>query len=129
MILGFKQQFKESILTGRKKHTIREDKHNRWEHGKQIHFATGVRTKNYKQFKSKKCVSVQDIEIIYNLNGEREMYNKGIWVLVDNIHINDFWLLELAYNDGFNSIEEFFKWFNKDFKGRIIHWTDMRYNK
>ena len=33
----------------------------------------------------------------------------------------------LAKHDGFNSMEDFFKWFDKDFKGKIIHWTDFRY--
>lgn len=33
----------------------------------------------------------------------------------------------LARNDGFDSISDFFKWFNKDFQGSIIHWTDLKY--
>ena len=30
-------------------------------------------------------------------------------------------------NDGFDSIENFLRWFNKDFEGKIIHWTGFRY--
>lgn len=33
----------------------------------------------------------------------------------------------IAGNDGFNSIDDFFAYFNKDFSGKIIHWTDLRY--
>lgn len=54
MILSFKEQFIPKILDGTKIHTIREDKKNRWEAGKKIHFATGVRTKNYKCPKKRK---------------------------------------------------------------------------
>ena len=36
-------------------------------------------------------------------------------------------LRELAKNDGFESVEDFFAYFNKDFKGKIIHWTDLQY--
>ena len=34
---------------------------------------------------------------------------------------------KLAYNDGFESVEAFFNYFCKDFKGKIIHWTNLRY--
>ena len=44
MILGFKEQFKNLIIGGVKKHSIREDRHNRWKPGMIIHFATGMRT-------------------------------------------------------------------------------------
>ena len=33
----------------------------------------------------------------------------------------------LAQNDGFETIEEFFAYFNEDFKGKMIHWTDLKY--
>ena len=33
----------------------------------------------------------------------------------------------LAIADGFDSIEDFFKYFTNDFTGKIIHWTDLKY--
>ena len=33
----------------------------------------------------------------------------------------------LAKNDGFDSVDDFFKWFDKDFNGKIIHWTNKKY--
>jgi hypothetical protein len=36
-------------------------------------------------------------------------------------------LLQFVQNDGFDSIEDFFSYFDKGFKGKIIHWTDLRY--
>lgn len=65
MILGFNPRFKKPINNGLKIHTIRLDKHNRWCAGKQIHFATGVRTKSYDNFKKALCTSVQYISISY----------------------------------------------------------------
>jgi len=37
------------------------------------------------------------------------------------------YLKTLARNDGFESVDDFFKWFNADFQGKIIHWTDFKY--
>ena len=128
MILGFKQQFLSKIEDGTKKHTIREDKNDRWRHGKVIHFATGVRTKNYNCFKIGKCVSTQIIEIRY-LN----KYSDYPVVTIDGKEYRFYWkadwdiLCRLSINDGFNSFTAFCKWFNKDFKGKIIHWTDLKY--
>ena len=65
MILSFNKKFKVPIETGTKIHTIRLDKPNRWRAGKTIHFATGVRTKNYDNFKVGRCLSFQYITISY----------------------------------------------------------------
>ena len=65
MILSFNKKFKEPIETGTKIHTIRLDKPNRWRAGKTIHFATGIRTKNYDNFKVGRCMSFQYITISY----------------------------------------------------------------
>ena len=128
MILGFKKQFKEKILSGSKIHTIREDKNERWNIGRIIHFATGVRTKNYEQFYEDTCKSVQDIEIWYkNKDSDYPI------IIIDGRMLRvcekkDWEILrELAANDGFESFEGFCAWFNKDFKGKIIHWTGLKY--
>lgn len=69
MVLGFKPQFPAKILEGTKKHTIREDGNDRWKPGMKINFATGVRTKKYRQFKEGVCKSVQKIKITYSKAG------------------------------------------------------------
>lgn len=133
MILGFKRQFPGKILLGDKIHTIRIDKYNRWKPGRLINFAMGVRTKEYYEFKKDTCISTQKIKISYNPGG-------GVNVFIDDLffHYQTSWGLawtpetkskmdDLARSDGFNSISEFFKWFNKDFEGKIIHWTNKRY--
>jgi len=119
MVLGFKPRFKDRIILGQKIHTIREDKNNRWYPGVRIHFATGVRTRNYNQFHIGKCMSVQEIYISHSGEGGAPS------VYVDGQKVTD--VVRLAQNDGFHGIADFFEWFNEDFRGKLIHWTDFKY--
>ena len=124
MVLGFKPQFKKPILQGSKKHTIREDKNDRWKPGMKIHFATGVRTRLYHQFYEGFCKSTQKIQILWDnisLNGE------FVSILIDGRLIDLDEVETLAINDGFEDVSEFLNWFNENFEGKIIHWTDLRY--
>jgi hypothetical protein len=110
-------------------HTIREDKKKVWKKGRLIHFATGVRTKNYKCFKKGVCTGTQKIEINYvEIIISKKMppgINKVVKVNNRILSLKEIGLL--AKNDGFDSVNDFFEWFNEDFKGKIIHWTDFRY--
>lgn len=129
MILSFKKQFENPILYGTKIHTIREDKTRRWRKDKSIHFSTDVRTKNYNCFYKAKCTGVERIFMTY-------AFNNIIEVTINDRYLTWNEIEKLAKNDGFESYEDFFNWFypvikkNKDecFSGRIIHWTDFRYN-
>ncbi|GAK96845.1 hypothetical protein JCM19294_1154 [Nonlabens tegetincola] len=127
MILGFNKQFKEPILNGSKIHTIRADKNNRWKKGNKIHFATGVRTKDYSQFKFGECKSVQYLRIDYP---KCEITGQPIHaptVQIDNQYITSEEIQELALKDGFKNKADFFKWFKDDFEGVLIHWTNFKY--
>jgi len=48
-------------------------------------------------------------------------------VFVGDVFLSRWSINHLAKNDGFEGIEDFFKWFNEDFKGKIIHWTNYKY--
>lgn len=124
MVIGFKKQFIEPIMQGIKVHTIREDTHGRWKPGMIMHMATGVRTKQYKQFALKQCESVQDIEVKYRYKGK---VKRGVTVSIDGLEITSKVFFELCANDGFKNGVDFFIWFGNDFKGKIIHWTAIRY--
>ena len=141
MILSYKKQFpwkgpdgkpvptnfKEKILSGTKIHTFREDPHGRWKDGKLIHHAHGVRTKNYDCFLENGCVSVQSIQIN---NYDVGAFIKRTELIIDGEVVfseKSEWAGIIAKNDGFDSVEDFFKWFSSDFQGRIIHWTDFKY--
>lgn len=156
MILGFKTvfpwgeptNFKKKILgkwekvsscspsmqvcPGTKLHTIRAG--NRFNPGDILHMATGVRTKNYNQFNKgisslEKVVAVQEIKIYSDI--------KEVWVEKQSIDRNVYLgplrklsveeVEQLAINDGFDSIEQFWKWFTTDLSGQIIFWVDKKY--
>lgn len=106
-------------------HTIREDKHNRWKPGVKIHPVINNRTKDRFQFApALVCTGVQLIRICHRF----VPYPPAVYVggyLMDRL--DDEQVHQLAINDGFPSVEAFFMWFNKDFQGKIIHWTDLKY--
>lgn len=127
MILGFKKQFTDKILSGEKIHTIREDKKNRWEKGNIIHFANDIRTKNYNCFKIGECISTQKVKIIHHRGRGGSKYNLTIDVIVDGSYISEDEIIKLSKNDGFYLFSGFLDLFNKDFEGKIIHWTNFKY--
>ena len=127
MILSFKPLLVPDIESGRKIHTIREDPHKRWHSGRMIHMATGVRTKNYKQFGYLPCISVQEVLIQKSYSSPSHV---AFGLYIDLMNRN--YLMEkLAYNDGFDTIREFIDWFIPKDEGevvrRIIHWTAKKY--
>lgn len=121
-----------------KLHTIRRDSKNRWKAGNDIHFVINNRTPNRFQFAPVvKCVSTQKVEIKYEISS---VGTKKAKVLIDGVveggvsfypngKLRTVWGLsdDLAYNDGFDCVEDFFAYFSEDFKGKIIHWTPLKY--
>lgn len=106
-----------------KKHTIREDKPDRWKAGNKIHFVINNRTKNRFQFAPViPVISTQTIRIecpTEYLNDQK--------IYVDDKLLNLEQMQKLAYNDGFENLAAFQLWFNTDFTGKIIHWTNLKY--
>lgn len=119
MILGFSKLVgaKEKVLQGTKIHSIRGDK--RWRKGMSIQFASGVRTKKYKQWHTGRATNVQTIEI----DSQKRT------VVLDSFIVNINGVEAIAKNDGFDNVDDFFDFFRKK-KGLLylIHWTD-RYNE
>lgn len=115
----------DQVLIHGKLHTIREDSHDRWYPGMNIQFVINNRTPKRFQFAPViPCKSVQRISLSWS-------DLDGIWNL-PNVYIDGKILSmgmreQLAINDGFDSVGDFFLYFNKDFAGKIIHWTDLKY--
>ncbi len=130
MILGFKNQFILPIINGEKVHTIRQDINNRWRVGMNIHFVTGARTKNYNQFFSGKCVSIQRFAMFRPAIGfgDGSIVELSLRVQINGRDISEDVLRELVKNDGFDNVEDFISFFKESFFGKIIHWTDYKYN-
>lgn len=113
-----------------KLHTIRRG--HRWKPGMKIHMVINNRTPRRFQFAPViRCVSVQDIEIkekvmtpfpCYKTNDQRVFT-----VNVDGKYLIGDRIMDIAINDGFDSADHFFEYFNEDFEGQIIHWTPLRY--
>lgn len=117
-----------------KLHTIREDKKERWKPGTKIDFFINCRQKNMFRFAPVLPVlSVQKVHIMwfntFGTNVARVFIDDESFACVkfEKEMIVTGKILEFAKNDGFDSIEDFFAYFNEDFTGKIIHWTDLKY--
>lgn len=121
--------FEEKTNAGGKKiHTIREDKNNRFKPGLNLHLVVFPYQKGKRlQFTPIiKCISTQQIIIKYFYNGKTEQFDLPT-VLIDGKEIKGKQLLALSNNDGFDTVEDFFAYFKTDFTGKIIHWTNFKY--
>lgn len=116
-------------LVKAKLHTIREDSKDRWKKGKKIDFFINVRKKDMLRFAPVLPVlSVQDIHIMYrsaNIFFADNMYSADVYIDKEKLSLFD--LKRLARNDGFDTVEDFLAYFNEDFTGKVIHWTDLKY--
>tara|TARA_R110000822_G_scaffold14427_6_gene50814 strand:+ start:10931 stop:11452 length:522 start_codon:yes stop_codon:yes gene_type:complete len=109
-----------------KHHTIRENKKGRYSNNVVLQpFIWTNKPYRSPQFyfsPNFKCVSTQIIQIIHS--GEKW---RMPWVMVDGFIMTAPEIEVIAHNDGFDSTKDFFKWFDTDFTGDIIHWTNLKY--
>ncbi len=106
-----------------KLHTIRRDSKDRWKVGNKIHFVINNRTPQRLQFAPVVEVkSIQKIEIKHSVKG----FDKMVEIIIDGKKISTGETGILAKNDGFDSLQDFFNYFDKDFTGKIIHWTNLK---
>lgn len=133
MILGFKTKivgsfpaygiegdptfFVEKILAGKKIHTLRMP--GRWKVGNKIHFATGVRSKNYNCFKEGTVISIQKVLI--------DQSGKALKISVDGRLLTVKEMNRFIMQDGIDSLFVFHTFFGKGGEFDCIHWTEMRY--
>ncbi len=128
-----------------KLHTVREDLKERWKPGINIDFFINVRRPNMYRFAPVlPVVSSQKIEFIWKDNTENltclgTSFDKTCTIMIDDRFYGDAYFFNgsvvsssytipiFANNDGFDTPEELFAYFNKNFKGKIIHWTDLKY--
>ena len=127
-----KNEYKNHVLINNftvedKIHTIRRDEKNKWKVGNKIHFVIYNRTPQRYQFAPiVPCVSVQPIKIKYWYQKCTDLFNEPS-VYVGGIELSIAQTELLAINNGFKNSEDFFEYFNIDFVGKIIHWTDTKY--
>lgn len=141
---GYVSHVSQNPILKPKLHTMREDKHNRWKPGMSIQMVyRGPKYSIKHEFNKgipelSKCVSTQKVEIYYSdMNG-----TKSVSIHIDNelfgvvnftdegkpyFGLDEKEMKQFMYNDGFDSPEDFFRWFNKDWTGKLIHFTDLKY--
>jgi hypothetical protein len=111
-----------------KRHTIRRDENERWEAEKMIHPVINNRTPERFQFAPKiKCTGKERIFIVHPESNSTQ-FQPFVNIGGEDIFPDDPRMELLAINDGFDSVEDFFCWFDEYFEGWIIHWTGFRYN-
>lgn len=116
-----------------KRHTMRHDAKDRWKVGMKIHPVINNRTKDRFQFAPVLEVKgIQKIEIKHfpgqvQIEIDEEYFGEVYHYGLDDIYQFTTDIETLALNDGFPTLEAFFAWFNTDFTGKIIHWTDLKY--
>lgn len=125
-------------------HSIRRDAKDRWKVGMAIDFFINARTKRAHLFAPRIQVkSLQKISFSWKENKVGHIYDqptdRSCIIEIDGKFFGDAYfyqgklisqterIKDLAINDGFNTIEEFFLWFKEDFSGKIIHWSNLKY--
>lgn len=129
MILSFKPQFIQKILDGTKLHTLRTGK-RRWKVGDTIHFATGVRTKNYQEFKRGTVIRVADVSICKPIYGDLSVSidGKTLTSRKTNIFLIRDGFYNAFANKCFPNYSEFYDFFRdkikdgKTYNAKVIFW-------
>lgn len=122
----YRQKFKSDWdgypdnIVNPKLHTIRWETYGAWKIGKTIHPVINCRTPNRFQFAPELMVKgIQRIWICHT--------KEGSFVKIDGKEINSWTLYNLAINEGFDSVDDFFAYYRNKLYGIIIHWTDLKY--
>jgi hypothetical protein len=104
-----------------KLHTIREDKPDLWKTGMDIEPVISDNSSSQLQFApTLKCLGIQTFSIAYFNESEIEVIVDGKLLSLNEVET-------LAVNDGFDNAADFYRYFNHSFKGKLIHWTDLKY--
>lgn len=118
--------FQDIIRHLPKLHSFR--KGDRWRAGLDIHFYINARQSTMYNFAPTiPCVSTQTIHI-----EQVDDYLNQTIVKVDGRFLTIPEQQQLAWNDGFANLVEFWMYFTKEednyqFTGQIVHWTDLKY--
>lgn len=123
--LNFKKQFAPKILSGAKRHTIRETRKVPIKMGDTLYLYTGQRTKNAQLLMMTECVEVQNIKLFYLGNPVERRVQIGNFILSREAKE------ALAKADGFESFNAFWNFFfednperkNNGFEGQLIKWS------
>ena len=114
MNINYRREFERALKKGIKLHTIRQKPIS---NGTMLNHIVNPYSQNRRCVLSNFCVSTQIISI--------EPSSRTI--KVDGRELSKVNMERLSKNDGFASIEDFWNFFKKTYRGIIIHWSDLRY--
>jgi len=103
---NFQARFVPKILAGTKPHTIRKRRKHPTKVGDILWLYSGMRTKTCKLIAGAPCVRVEPIVI---------------WPFEERVAANiDFSIVQLAYGDGFDGLPEFFDFFRRTYREKVL---------
>lgn len=116
----------QNKTTRAKCHTIRHDKEGRWKEGNRIQPIINNRTPDRFQFAPDfKCTGTQTIIIEPKI--DKVGHFRPNRIIIDGRFLSNDEISDIAINDGFETMADFFAYFNTNFEGKLIHWTEKRY--
>lgn len=103
-------------------HTLRFDPHNRWHVDSKVQMVYGNRTKNRIQFAPTiPCTDVSIVKIVHAAKwGPPCVFIEDSMLTAEEVEL-------LALNDGFDSVDDFYRYFSIGCKLKLIQWTNFRY--
>ena len=114
MNINYKKEMERALASGVKLHTIRQ---------KPIAVGTMMNHIVYPYHKERRCVlsnfctAIQNISIVPDARA----------IFVDGKELSKSDMEKLAENDGFETMDDFWTFFNEPYQGMIIHWTNTKY--
>ena len=114
MNINYKKEMERALASGVKLHTIRQ---------KPIAVGTMMNHIVYPYHKERRCV-------LSNLCTATQMITiepSSRTIKVDGRELSKVDIERVSINDGFETMDDFWTFFNEPYQGMIIHWTDTKY--
>lgn len=114
MNINYKKEMERALANGVKLHTIRQ---------KPIAVGTMMNHIVYPYHKARRCVLSNFCKSTQMITIEPSSRT----IKVDGRELSKVDIERVSINDGFETMDDFWTFFNEPYQGMIIHWTDTKY--
>lgn len=114
MNINYKKELERALVSGVKLHTIRQ---------KPIAVGTMINHIVYPYHKERRCVLSNFCKSTQMITIEPSSRT----IKVDGRELSKVDIERVSKNDGFETMNDFWTFFNEPYQGMIIHWTDTKY--
>lgn len=114
MNINYKKELERALVSGVKLHTIRQ---------KPIAVGTMMNHIVYPYCKERRCVLTNFCKSTQTITIEPSSRT----IIIDGKELSKSDMELLSKNDGFETTDDFWAFFNEPYQGMIIHWTDTKY--